>query len=118
MDSESQTCPFCAETIKAAAVKCRYCGEFLNEDDLRQNLREARAVQLSPHNPGLAAALSAVWPGLGHIFQGRLIIGFTAMFLMIALVVLGTFSPVFFIVPAEIYVCIICEAYQYNPSPT
>jgi membrane protein YdbS with pleckstrin-like domain len=30
IDMQTKPCPFCAETIQAPAVKCRFCGEFLN----------------------------------------------------------------------------------------
>jgi membrane protein YdbS with pleckstrin-like domain len=32
VDLQTKPCPFCAETIQAAAVKCRFCGEFLNTE--------------------------------------------------------------------------------------
>ena len=33
--SHTKQCPFCAETILSAAIKCRHCGEFLNTDRAR-----------------------------------------------------------------------------------
>jgi membrane protein YdbS with pleckstrin-like domain len=41
VDLQTKPCPFCAETIQAAAVKCRFCGEFLNTE-------KAKALQTGP----------------------------------------------------------------------
>jgi len=34
-DFQTKQCLFCAETIQARAIKCRFCGEFLNSDKAR-----------------------------------------------------------------------------------
>lgn len=31
MSNDNKRCPYCGEEIKAGAIKCKHCGEFLNE---------------------------------------------------------------------------------------
>ena len=48
VDLETKPCIFCAETIQARAVKCRFCGEFLNSEKARALQAEAEADPDAP----------------------------------------------------------------------
>ncbi len=59
---ETKQCPFCAETIQAAAVKCRFCGEFLNTN-------KAKALQRGSASDSQPDGNKK--PDDGIVFQGR-----------------------------------------------
>ncbi len=41
VEEQTKPCLFCAEMIQAAAIKCRFCGEFLNSEKAKRLEREA-----------------------------------------------------------------------------
>lgn len=75
-DGAERPCPSCGESIKAAARKCKYCGEFLDE-----GLRAQRRGSGTPASVGRLASpwtrLAAAWLDgmLGGIPAGGLVVG-------------------------------------------
>jgi len=87
IEPQTKQCPFCAETIQAAAVKCRFCGEFLNTD-------KAKAIESGSEagaNSGrdrkqtdkvLFEGRPSLWGLAGAVIKGLIFLGL-AIFLIV-----------------------------------
>jgi ribosomal protein L37AE/L43A len=103
-EPDTKPCPFCHETIKVEARKCRHCGETL-DPVLRAAEEASRSVivlQAPGFSPGIAMVLSLIWPGLGQIYRGKLVSGLMWM-------ILTSIGYICFIIPGLILhlLCII-----------
>jgi len=70
-DEDRRACPFCGESIKRAAKKCRHCGEFLDEGAKRSRRRDGGGGRGGrPRGPkpdsnlvwGILTTLLCCWP--------------------------------------------------------
>ena len=54
-------CPFCAEEIQDDAVKCRYCGEFLIDAELKK-LKKDPNIKWFYRTPSVVVSLLLIGP--------------------------------------------------------
>lgn len=66
---DTRACPFCAETIKAAAIKCRFCGAEIAQPKKGATNRSSESSSLSPLAVTVIAVIAAA--GIGYAVIGH-----------------------------------------------
>lgn len=94
---QTKQCPFCAETIQARAIKCRFCNEFLNSN-------RAKALQADPAPDSQPAGdkkpadgilfkgKPSLWAMTGSVIRGLLFLGIAALLILYPLEDLSIFQ--------------------------
>jgi TM2 domain-containing membrane protein YozV len=67
-------CPKCGKELNGSQEFCGNCGNRVGLDSTTP-YQQQQVVYQREKSAGLAAVLSFIWPGLGHLYIGKLMIG-------------------------------------------
>ena len=112
MESDEKACPFCGETIKAVAIKCKHCQSDLGAsqspsapvtptttvvinaqggggNDGMSSAKLMLQVESRKKSGWIAALLNLVLPGAGYMYCGRWFLGIVAFILVVTMFVVS-----------------------------
>jgi len=96
---QTKQCPFCAETIQSRAIKCRFCGEFLNIDRAKA-LQAGSAPNAQPAkdkktgDSTLFEGRPSLWAMTGSAIRGLFFLGIAAFLMFYPLEELSIFQQI------------------------